>query len=146
MITNEQAREWILQKLYDEGYRFVARNKRGSAVAYDAVPDKTGACWGNSRVLYIQEIFDLFDDVQWEDDEPLDIAKELGIVDWSKVPVDTKVVVSNDKLVWRRRYFSRYGKAIEKPFICFANGNTSWSSIDEDLKYRGWKYCELVDE
>ena len=51
--------------------------------------------------------------------------KEPGI-DWSKVAIDTPVLVSNDGEEWERRYFSRvncYGTV-----FVFVRGTTSWSS------------------
>lgn len=31
MITDEQGREWLLQKLYDAGWRYYAKNVGGTA-------------------------------------------------------------------------------------------------------------------
>ena len=60
-----------------------------------------------------------------EENQQIDIAEYLGIVDWSKVPVDTPVLISNDKKIWFKRYFARYedGKV-----YCWLNGKTSWTA------------------
>ena len=64
-------------------------------------------------------------------------------IDWSKVPVDTKVLVRNsEKESWRKRYFAKY---INGKYVCYASGTTSWS--DEKTKsMTTWKYCELLEE
>ena len=88
--------------------------------------------------------------ISWDDEEPLDITKELGIVDWENVPVDTKVFVSDDGEKWERRYFKRYNKLFrenneEYPYSCFRVGCTSWSS-GEEYDEVGWKYCKLAED
>lgn len=64
-------------------------------------------------------------------------------VDWSKVAVDTPILVSNfsnaEEWEWQKRYFAKYegGKV-----YAFTNGATSWSanmSVD-------WEYAKLYDK
>lgn len=79
-----QTRQEILQELFDNGYRYIARNEtyRDTAHkglwAYREFPElmdklrgymSRGLCMGSLRP-------ELFDDIEWE--TPLDIAKELG--------------------------------------------------------------------
>ena len=65
-------------------------------------------------------------------------------VDWSKVPIDTKILVSSDGKKWKNRYFSHYKKDEEKPFYVFQWGCTSWSC---DIAGTGnWKYAKLAEE
>ena len=63
-------------------------------------------------------------------------------IDWSKVPVDTKVLVSKDNEVWFKRYFAKYkdGKV-----YCFRNGSTSYS-VDVETDMLIWKYAKLYQE
>ena len=68
-----------LRLLYDEGLRYVARNSNGRLHVYDNAPDKGAAVWllGDARsVEYRLQRF-LFPQVQWSDDEPIDIAATL---------------------------------------------------------------------
>ena len=61
-------------------------------------------------------------------------------VDWSKVAVDTPILVrdSNDE-AWKRRYFAKY----EDGYVCaFKNGATSWSSHGGNLR---WNYSKLAE-
>ena len=65
------------------------------------------------------------------------------VVDWSKVTVDTKVLVSDDGKEWSRRHFAKYedGKV-----YCFDSGTTSFSVQDDDSDINGWKYAKLYQE
>ena len=54
-------------------------------------------------------------------------------VDWSKVPVDTPVLVSNDGVNWYRRYFADVDD--DGTPLVFADGRTSWTHDDVD---KGW--------
>ena len=46
-------------------------------------------------------------------------------IDWSEIPIDTKVLVSNDGTEWKRRYFAKYE---DKEIYYFLHGATSWST------------------
>ena len=61
-------------------------------------------------------------------------------VDWSKVPVDTLILVRGDEdEEWLRRYFAKYenGKV-----YAWGNGCTSWTA---DNMY-DWKYAKLAED
>lgn len=71
----------------------------------------------------------------------IDIAEYLGIVDWSKVEVDTPIFVRNRiEDVWKCRYFAKYedGKV-----YTWCGGRTSWSNV---ISYEpvNWNYAELA--
>ena len=62
-------------------------------------------------------------------------------VDWSKVPVDTPVLVSNNGTVWARRYFA---KATNLNSIwVFSDGATSWSAGAYPIAH--YKYAKLAE-
>lgn len=61
------------------------------------------------------------------------------IMDWSKVPVDTKVLVSDDEEVWHKEYFSHISNTI---FYTF-DGGTSWNNKENTI---GWAYCKLAQD
>lgn len=86
-----------------------------------------------------------FKDIKWADDSPLSIAKELGIIDWTKVPKDTKVLVWDEPgEIKKRRYFSHYLTQNHAfPFAVYYKGTTSWTATDRVVDYR---YCELFNE
>lgn len=116
MISDKEARQYILQQLYNAGYRYLARDATDKLFAFCTRPEKREqyAFWVdkptdfNAKHTFIVDCL-CFKDIRWVDEEPLDIAKELGIIDWTKVPKDTKV------LVWdvegerkSKRHFSHY--------------------------------------
>lgn len=61
-------------------------------------------------------------------------------VDWSKVAVDTPILVSVSGGVWRKKYFARYVDGI---VYAWNNGATSWSSTSG---YSAWKYAKLAED
>lgn len=74
-----------------------------------------------------------------EKDQLIDIAEYLGIVDWSKVAVDTPILVRNNGCVWTKRYFAEYKNGKVRTYF---NGATSWSS---DGRMGSWDYAKLAE-
>ena len=64
-------------------------------------------------------------------------------IDWSMVPPDTRVIVSQEGGKKYKRYFAKYDPKgnTKYPFLCYADGTTSWSEEDDLF---GWQYCELA--
>lgn len=62
-------------------------------------------------------------------------------VDWSKVPVDTPVLVSVNGVDWFKRYFA---KTINGEVRTWTKGATSWSA-DDDNDVSLWKYAKLAE-
>lgn len=64
-------------------------------------------------------------------------------VDWSKVPVDTKILVRfNDGETWNRRYFAKYENGT---VYSFADGHDSFTDDDCDNIVH-WRYAKLYKE
>ena len=62
-------------------------------------------------------------------------------VDWTKVAVDTPVLVRNvDGSNWRKRYFAKYQNG---QIFTYNDGMTSWSAQGA---ISSWKQGKLVDE
>lgn len=148
MISDKEARQYILQHLYDEGYRYLARDESVFLYAYKDKPVKKQYIWDDMRCvsscLQVHS-FLCFKDIRWVDEEPLDITKELGIIDWTKVPKDTKVLVWDEPgEIKKKRYFSHYKSyGATFPFMVYCEGATSWTSANETI---GFRYCELFNE
>ena len=145
MISDKEARQYILQQLYDEGYRYLARDENTFLYAYKHKPAKEQNMWSDTNYIsscVLLYSFLCFKDIKWADDSPLSIAKELGIIDWTKVPKDTKVLVwDKPGEIKRKRYFSHYEAATTAyPFMVYWRGATSWSNTAAPL---GYQYCEL---
>lgn len=64
-------------------------------------------------------------------------------IDWSKVPVDTPVLVSNDKNFWYNRYFA--GVDDEGKPLVFPDGRTSWSNTRCGRMWTSYKYIKLSE-
>ena len=142
MITDEQGREWLLQKLYDDGWKYYVNSVGGVAfvttkrpVMNDGILDINSGghvkCVNNIRKIM----------PQIERNEVLNIADELGIIDWSKVEVDTPVFVRNSiEEVWKCRYFAMYENG---EVYAWQLGRTSWSNVIKNSPI-AWKYVKLA--
>lgn len=142
MITDKQGREWVLQKLYDDGWRYMiggdgifiylTKNK-------PLIVDGMYKCTGDEYTL-IGRTNCILPDLG--KGEVMSIAEYLGIVDWSKVPVDTPVLVRSCKeSEWRKRYFAFYkaGKV-----HTWDSGATSWSK-ERIENTSWWNYVKLAE-
>lgn len=64
-------------------------------------------------------------------------------VDWSKVAVDTPILVRNtDNEDWNKRYFARYEN---ETIYAWISGRTSWNAHDNDDVF-AWKYAKLAEQ
>jgi hypothetical protein len=119
-MMNEQGAKWLLQEMYDEGYRDI---KIFGVYAYFVNPTfiENGGHFKvrehtpriPCRLLGIAG-----------NNKTYSIASLLGIVEWKKVPVDTQVIV-NTALGERKLYFAGVGEY--GVIYCFPCGSTSWS-------------------
>ena len=73
--------------------------------------------------------------------------EEIVDVDWSKVQVDTKILVSEDGIDWYRRYFAKYENGI---IYAFSDGLSSFTACYKpECGYRrvcSWKYAKLYEK
>lgn len=142
MITDEQGKEWLLQKLYDDGWKYYVKSIGNIAFVTKIRPvmdDGVLDINSGGTVKCINNISKMMPEI--ERNEVLDIAEELGIVDWSKVKVDTPILVSNDNKEWIKRYFARYEDGNVYGWL---NGKTSWTAICE-LSIGHWNYAKLAE-
>ena len=68
--------------------------------------------------------------------------EEIVDVDWSKVSVDTKILVSEDGEDWYRRYFAKYENG---SVHVFPDGRSSFTTEESDIIYP-WKYAKLCEK
>lgn len=144
MITDEQGREWLLQKLYDDGWRYIVADKYDNMYLTNEKPsmfDDVDEVRISSCKKYIGITGVMAALPKLSANEVCDIAEELGIVDWSKVKVDTPILVSGDNKTWFKRYFARYK---DGNVYCWLNGKTSWTAIDE-ISIGNWNYAKLAE-
>lgn len=127
-MNDKEGRKWLLQKIYDRGFKYIFY--AGGLGGYIATKQQPETLDNHTYVGGSFERIDVLSDLIPDFNEPnyLDIGKYLGIVDWSKIPVDTpvkaRVYDDTGKLVWRNYYFAKYEKG---NIYCWADGLTSWS-------------------
>ena len=63
-------------------------------------------------------------------------------LDWSKVPVDTKVLVSDNGDTWHKRHFAKYENG---SVHVFPDGRSSFTTEVSDIIYP-WKYAKLYEK
>lgn len=112
----------------------------GRRVAMNATTGEIVCCWDircNECLFQGSEDANCFQKAfKWADEEYTEPE-----VDWSKVPVDTPVLVSDDGVNWKRRYFAKVNNTGE--IFAFSCGATSWSA-DEYSPVR-YKYIKLAE-
>lgn len=143
MITDKQGREWLLKKLYDEGWKYYIKNIGDTAFVTTKRPvTNDGILDINSggHVKCINNISKIMPQI--ERNEVLNIAAELGIVDWSKIEVDTPILVSGDGKYWHNRYFASFDGV---NVMAWEYGATSWSVDDAENEVFKWKYAKLAE-
>ena len=63
-------------------------------------------------------------------------------VDWSKIEVDTPILVRDtEKEEWRKRYFAKYEDGI---VYAYCDGTTSWSACENNYT-TGWDMAKLAE-
>lgn len=142
MISDKQGREWLLQKLYDAGWRYYAKNFGGTAFLTTKKPIMNRGILeiiSGGTTRYINNISEIMPEINRNG--LIDIAEELGIVDWSKVPVDTPILVSLDDKLWLCRYFADFKNGI---VYTWSNGATSWSVPRREHK-DAWSFAKLAE-
>lgn len=119
-MTNEQGAKWLLQEMYDEGYRDI---KIIGVYAYFVNPtfiENGGHFKVREHTPRIPcKVLGL-----GTGKKEYSIASLLGIVEWERVPVDTPIIIEtiNGGV---RRYFAKFeGGRV----CCFRYGATSWSN------------------
>lgn len=140
MITDKQGREWVLQKLYDDGWRYIVGSLDDYVYITQREPTIVNGFFRSIGLCEIYKHIELKSVLPGlECGEIMNIAEELGIVDWSKVAVDTPILVRNDGVVWIRSYFAGYKSGKVRTYF---NGATSWSS---DGRVVSWDYAKLAE-
>ena len=77
-----------------------------------------------------------------EKDQLIDVAEYLGVVDWSKVAVDTPILVKDvENNKWRKRYFAFYD---DETIYAWEGGATLWS-VENNKRAVPWKYAKLAE-
>ena len=143
MITDKQGREWVLQKLYDDGWRYIVGSLDDYVYITKREPTIVNGLFRSIGLCEIYKHIELKSVLPGlECGEIMNIAEELGIVDWSKVAVDTPILVSFDGCNWVKKYFA---KVQNNTVYAFDNGATSWSVSNVEYCVTPWIYAKLAE-
>ena len=129
-MNDKAGRKWLLQKLYDRGFKYIFHS--GVLGGYLAVKQPPKIKNNHTYVDSSFERIDVLSDLIPDFNEPnyLDIGKYLGIVDWSKVAVDTPIKVQRGNGVVVNRHFATYYNG---NVYYYQDGRTSWSNVGTKL-------------
>lgn len=130
-MNDKQFTDELFKRMYDLGYR---KAEIESGVLFFFNGKRELLNYFLPRVMVASTCFE-------GKKQLIDIAEYLGIVDWSKVEVDTPIFVRNRiEDTWKCRYFAKYedGKV-----YTWCGGRTSWSNV---IAYEpvNWNYAELA--
>lgn len=146
MITDEQGREWLLQKFYDDGWlyyykagngcMYLSKEKPAFRIGSNEIDPNSG---GTTKCT--DAFIGLIPEMQLN--EVLDITKCLNIVNWSEVTVDTPIIVTTSCGDVVNMHFSKF----ENGFIYYySGGRTSWTQIKTIGIYRTTpEYVKLAE-
>lgn len=119
-MNNKEFTDELFQRMYDYGYR--KAEIEGETLFFFV--DETKYLRAYSPCVPVKcTCFE-------ERNQLIDVAEYLGVVDWTKVPVDTPVVVW-DKCpeISQRRYFAKFKHG---QIFTWNEGTTSWSAFSKD--------------
>lgn len=127
-MNDKEGRKWLLQKLYDNGIKYIAYSPfYGGYVGVKETPRISAKGEVINDITTVITLHGLLPD--FNEPNYLDIGKYLGIVDWSKVAVDTPIIIKNLHSVDVRRYFKEYK---DGRVYYFSGGRTSWSGMTSE--------------
>lgn len=130
-MNDKQFTDELFRRMYDLGYR-KAEIESGTVFFYKNC----------GRISQWSNRVDIRSTCFTEENQQIDIAEYLGIVDWSKVEVDTPIFVRNsNEEVWKCRYFAMY---LDGEVYAWQNGRTSWSNPIKNLPI-AWKIAKLAE-
>lgn len=130
-MTKKEFTDILFKEMYELGYR---KAEIESGVLFFFNGKRELLNYFLPRVMVASTCFE-------EKAQLIDIAEYLGIVDRSKVKVDTPVLVSLDDKLWLCRYFADFKNGI---VYTWSNGTTSWSVPRREHK-DAWSFAKLAE-
>ncbi len=131
-MNDKQFTDELFKRMYYIGYR---KAEVEDDTLFFFVNERDCSCLFSPRVPVKSTCFE-------EKDQLIDIGEYLGIVDWSKVEVDTPVLVSFDGCNWFKKYFA---KVQNDTVYTWDNGATSWSVSNKEYCVTSWRYAKLAE-
>lgn len=111
-MNDKQFTDELFLRMYDLGYR-KAEIENGTVFFYKNC----------GRISQWSDRVDIRSTCFTEENQQIDIGEYIGIVDWSKVEVDTPILVKDDcDDKWEKAYFAKYE---DEMIYAWDNGRTS---------------------
>lgn len=131
-MNDKQFTDELFKRMYDLGYR---KAEIEDDTLFFFVNERDCLCPFSPRVPVKSTCFE-------EKDQLINICEYLGLVDWSKVEIDTPIFVRNSiEEVWKCRYFAMYENG---EVYAWQLGRTSWSNVIKNSPI-AWKYAKLAE-
>lgn len=128
-MNDKEGRKWLLQKLYDNGIKYIAYSPfYGGYVGVKETPIISGKGEVVNDTKIVITLHGLLPD--FNEPNYLDIGKYLGITDWSEVATDTPVYAKlYDGGIWNPLHFAKYENG---DVYVYTGGRTSWSKSNKN--------------
>ena len=131
-MNDKQFTDELFKRMYDLGYR-KAEIKNDVLFFFNSEMEPLN--YFLPRVKVASTCFE-------ENNQLIDVGEYIGIVDWSKVPVDTPILVKDDcDDKWEKAYFAKYE---DEMIYAWNNGRTSFSARNEDDTFI-WDRAKLAE-
>ena len=131
-MNNKQFTDELFKRMYDLGFR---KAEIEDDVLFFFNGEREFLNPFLPRVMVASTCFE-------EKDQLIDIGEYLGVVDWSKVKVDTPILVKDyaDK-TWKKRHFACFKNG---RVYAWQGGGTSWSVTNERC-ITDWYFAKLAE-
>lgn len=130
-MNDKQFTDELFLRMYDLGYR-KAEIENGTVFFYKNC----------ERISQWLNRVDIRSTCFTEENQRIDIAEYLGIADWSKVAVDTPILVKQyEQDEWEKRHFAYFKDERVYAWLC---GATSWSA-DYEGDTTDWNLAKLAE-
>lgn len=130
-MNDKQFTDELFLRMYDLGYR-KAEIENGTVFFYKNC----------GRISQWSDRVDIRSTCFTEENQQIDIGEYIGIVDWSKVEVDTPILVKDDcDDKWEKAYFAKYE---DEMIYAWDNGRTSFSARNKEDTFI-WGRAKLAE-
>lgn len=131
-VNDKQFTDELFKRMYDLGYQ---KAEIEDDTLFFFVNERDYLCPFSPRVPVKSTCFE-------EKDQLINVGEYLGIVDWSKVKVDTPVLVRDfEGSKWEKRYFAFFKNGRVN---AWCGGTTSWSN-ENVSRTMSWEYAKLAE-
>ena len=131
-MNDKQFTDELFKRMYNLGFR---KAEIEDDTLFFFVDERDYLCPFSPRVQVKSTCFE-------EKDQLIDVAEYLGIVDWSKVKVDTPILVKQyEQDEWEKRHFAYFKDERVYAWLC---GATSWSA-DYEGDTTDWNLAKLAE-